>query len=93
MAKKKLVDDLREYFTSKGKFLSYQEYIAAEDAPFRVQIVKRYVGTWARLENMIGEIGTKSAPEPAPAPKPEPKVAPVNPQITDAVTTAKGSKK
>jgi hypothetical protein len=93
MAKKKLVDDLREYFTSKGKFLSYQEYIAAEDAPFRAQIVKRYVGTWARLENIIGEIATKSAPEPAPAPKPEPKVAPVNPQITDAVTTAKGGKK
>jgi hypothetical protein len=78
MAKKKLVDDLREYFTSKGKFLSYQEYIAAEDAPFRVQIVKRYVGTWARLENMIGEIAPKSV---------APKATPVNPQITDAVTT------
>ena len=82
MAKKKLVDDLREYFTSKGKFLSYQEYIAAEDAPFRAQIVKRYVGTWARLENMIGEIAPKSV-----APKVAPKATPVNPQITDAVTT------
>jgi hypothetical protein len=81
MAKKKLVDDLREYFTSKGKFLSYQEYIAAEDAPFRAQIVKRYVGTWARLENMIGEITPKSEPKVAP------KAKPVNPQITDAVTT------
>ena len=81
MAKKKLVDDLREYFTSKGKFLSYQEYIAAEDAPFRAQIVKRYVGTWARLENMIGEIVPKNEPKVAP------KAKPVNPQITDAVTT------
>jgi hypothetical protein len=86
MAKKKLVDDLREYFTSKGKFLSYQEYIAAEDAPFRAQIVKRYVGTWARLENMIGEITPKVDP-----PKPAPKAAPVKPQVTDAVT-AKGTK-
>jgi len=83
MAKKKLVDDLREYFTSKGKFLSYQEYTAAEDAPFRAQIVKRYVGTWARLEKMIGEIAPKSAP----APKAVPVATPVNPQITDAVTT------
>lgn len=88
MSKKKLVDDLREYFTSKGKFLSYQEYIAEEDAPFRAQIVKRYVGTWARLENMIGEIAPKSAPEPKVAPK----ATPVNPQITDAVTTKAGKK-
>jgi hypothetical protein len=92
MAKKKLVDDLREYFTSKGKFLSYPEYIAAEDAPFRAQIVKRYVGTWARLENMIGEIGTKSVPAPEPAPEPAPVATPVNPQITDAVTAKAGKK-
>ena len=84
MAKKKLVDDLREYFTSKGKFLSYQEYIAAEDAPFRAQIVKRYVGTWARLEKMVGEIAPKVAPKSVA--KPVAKPAPVNPQITDAVT-------
>jgi hypothetical protein len=83
MAKKKLVDDLREYFTSKGKFLSYQEYTAAEDAPFRAQIVKRYVGTWARLEKLVGEIAPKVAPKPAA------KAAPVNPQITDAVTATK----
>jgi hypothetical protein len=83
MAKKKLVDDLREYFTSKGKFLSYQEYTAAEDAPFRAQLVKRYVGTWARLENLVGPI------EPKPAPKLPTKAAPkpVTPQVTDAVTS------
>jgi hypothetical protein len=86
MAKKKLVDDLREYFTSKGKFLSYQEYTAAEDAPFRAQIVKRYVGTWARLENLIGEIVPKTVPKAAPV------ATPVNPQITDAVTTKAGKK-
>lgn len=87
MAKKKLVDDLREYFTSKGKFLSYQEYIAAEDAPFRAQIVKRYVGTWARLEKMVGEIAPKVAPKPPQ--KTVAKATPVNPQITDAVTATK----
>jgi len=71
MAKKKLVDDLREYFTSKGKFLSYQEYIVAQDAPFRAQIVKRYVGTWARLEKMVGEIAPKVAPKPVAKPVPK----------------------
>jgi hypothetical protein len=81
MAKTKLVDGLREYFTSKGKFLSYQEYVSAEDAPFRAQIVKRYVGTWARLEKLVGPI----------EPKPEATPKPVKPQVTDAVT-AKGAK-
>lgn len=61
IGKTKLIEDLKEYFTSKGKFLSYAEYIAAEDTPFRAQIVKRHVGTWARLERMIGEITAPKA--------------------------------
>jgi hypothetical protein len=81
MTRTKLVEDLKAYFNSKGKFLSYQEYILAEDAPFRAQVVKRLVGTWARLEKMVGEIAPKSVPKAAPV------AAPVKPQITDAVTT------
>lgn len=60
----KLIEDLREYFISKGKVLTYNEYIAQDDAPFRAQIIKRTVGTWARLVNMIGEL-----PVAAPAPE------------------------
>jgi hypothetical protein len=54
--KTKLVEDLKEYFASKGKFLTYLEYVQQEDAPFRAQIVKRHVGTWARLERLVGEV-------------------------------------
>lgn len=54
--KTKLIEDLKEYFASKGKFLTYSEYISEVDAPFRAQIVKRHVGTWARLERLVGEV-------------------------------------
>ncbi len=52
----KLIEDLKEYFASKGKFLTYSEYISEGDAPFRAQIVKRHVGTWARLQRLVGEV-------------------------------------
>lgn len=65
MTKTKLVEDLKAYFATKGKFLSYAEYIAEEDTPFRVQIIKRSIGPWARLERMVGDI----APLPVVAPK------------------------
>jgi hypothetical protein len=71
--KTKLVEDLTEYFTKKGKFLSYNEYIQQDDVPYRPQLIKRTVGSWARLERMIGEIEAPKpvAPPPAPpAPKP-----------------------
>ena len=54
--KTKLIEDLKEYFASKGKFLTYSEYISEGDAPYRAQIVKRHVGTWARLQRLVGEI-------------------------------------
>lgn len=63
--KTKLIEDLKEYFASKGKFLTYAEYTQEEDTPFRAQIIKRHVGTWARLERLIGEV--------TPLPKEEPK--------------------
>lgn len=69
----KLVEDLREYFTAKGGFMTYNEYIQQDDVPYRPQLVKRVAGSWARLERMIGEIKAPEpvAPPPAPpAPKP-----------------------
>lgn len=44
------------YFASKGKVLTAEEYKNAEDAPVRFQIVKRVVGSWSRLLNMVGDI-------------------------------------
>lgn len=81
MTKTKLVQDLKEYFASKGKFLSYNEYIEAEDAPYRIQVIKRAVGSWARLERMVGMAPVEVAPvavEPVEVPSvPEAPVEPV----------------
>lgn len=65
----KLIEDLKQYFTSKGKFLTYAEYIAEEDAPYRAQIIKRTTGSWARLERMVGDIEAPVVPEAPAAPK------------------------
>ena len=73
--KTKLIEDLKEYFASKGKFLTYSEYISEGDAPYRAQIVKRHVGTWARLQRLVGDI--KPLPVKEPAKPKEPIKAPV----------------
>jgi hypothetical protein len=59
----KLVEELKAYFTEKGKFLQYHEYIEQDDKPYRPQLIKRVTGTWTRLERMIGEI-TPAVEEP-----------------------------
>lgn len=81
MTRAHLIKVLRDYFTSKGRILTYQEYIAAEDTPCRIQFVKRQIGSWARLEKLIGEI--------------EKPVAEVKPEIKPklAVKPAVGAKK
>lgn len=71
-AKTTLIEGLKEYFASKGRFLSYLEYIDQEDAPYRVHIIRRHVGTWARLERLIGEVKPLPVEE-----KKAPVVAPV----------------
>lgn len=75
--KTKLIEDLKEYFASKGKFLTYSEYISEEDTPFRAQIVKRHVGTWARLQRLVGEVKPLPVKEPV-------KKEPVKATTTDA---------
>ncbi len=70
MSRQKTVELLKEYFTSKGKALTAEEYMAAEDAPIRYQVVKRKLGPWNRILNMIGEIPALEEPakEPVKAP-------------------------
>lgn len=72
MSRQTTLETLKEYFASKGKFLTMDEYKEAEDAPFRFQIVKRTFGSWSRLKGLVGEVAaTKAAPAPKPvAPKP-----------------------
>lgn len=61
MTKTKLVEELKEYFTSKGKIMSYNEYVLQEDAPIGAQIIRRAIGPWSRLERMLGEINPVAA--------------------------------
>ena len=58
MTKAKLVEQLREYFAAKGKILTAEEYKDADDAPYRYQIVKRTVGSWARMKSLVNQDGT-----------------------------------
>lgn len=67
MSRQAILETLKGYFASKGKFLTMEEYKEAEDAPFRFQIVKRTFGSWSRLKGLVGDI---DAPTPAPTPKP-----------------------
>lgn len=81
MSRQATLETLKEYFASKGKFLTMEEYKDAADAPFRFQVVKRTFGSWSRLKGLVGEVATKAAaPKPA-APKPaaKPAAAPAEP--------------
>jgi hypothetical protein len=76
MSRQILIATLKDYFASKGKFLSMDEYKEQEDAPYRFQIVKRTVGSWSRLKGLIGEVAAAPVAAPKPAPKPVAKQAP-----------------
>lgn len=76
MSRQATLETLKEYFASKGKFLTMEEYKDAADAPFRFQIVKRTFGSWSRLKGLVGEVTikavTKSTPKPASKTTPKP---------------------
>ena len=68
-----IVEQVSEYFTQKGAPMTAEEYKSAEDAPVRFQLIKRNIGSWSRLLNMI----SKYAESPAPV---EPEVQPEEPK-------------
>lgn len=76
-----IVEQIGAYFASKGKVLTAEEYKAASDVPIRFQLVKRGIGSWSRLLNMVGDIAqysgnaTVAAAPSAPAPSVEEPVA------------------
>ena len=66
-----------DYFMSKGKVYTIDEYKAAEDAPMRFAVAKRAFGSWARMTQMIEykmrtDNVTMEAPKAAPKPKAKP---------------------
>jgi len=55
-AKTAIIQGLRDYFAEKGATMTYEEYRAQEDAPFRPILVKRLLGSWARVLNYVGAV-------------------------------------
>jgi len=78
-----IISQLGAYFASKGGVMTMEEYKKAEDAPIRFVLIKRTIGSWGRLLNMIGDVSNYSievdiVKEPAPKeekPKAEPVVS------------------
>lgn len=94
-----IVEQVGAYFASKGKVLTAEEYKEAEDVPIRFQLVKRVIGSWSRLLNMVGDIkqyeGIESVPAKpsAPAPDIESEETPVETVEEKAAPTPKTSVK
>lgn len=92
-----IVQQLGTYFASKGGTMTAEEYKVQEDAPVRFQVVKRAIGSWSRVLNMIGDLsqydGTakqevtkvEEVPTP-PAPEPEAKEPEVVKEIKKPAT-------
>jgi hypothetical protein len=55
-----IVSQLGSYFASKGGVMTAEEYKKAEDAPVRFVLIKRTIGSWGRLINMIGDLSNYS---------------------------------
>ena len=55
-----IVSQLGSYFASKGGVMTAEEYKKAEDAPIRFVLIKRTIGPWGRLVNMIGDLSNYS---------------------------------
>lgn len=69
-----IIDQIGAYFASKGKVLTADEYKNADDVPIRFQLVKRSIGSWSRLLNMVGDIkqydGSTTVPASSSTPAP-----------------------
>lgn len=79
-----IISQIGAYFASKGGVMTMEEYKKAEDAPIRYVLIKRTIGSWGRLLNMVGDISNYSIevdilkePEPKKVESAQPKVEPV----------------
>lgn len=86
-----IVEQIGSYFALKGKVLTAEEYKNADDVPIRFQLVKRGIGSWSRLLNMIGDIkqydGSTSVPTTPSSPAPSTE-APVETVVEQAPVEA-----
>lgn len=58
--KTSIVEQIGSYFAAKGKVMTADEYKKEKDTPIRFQLVKRGIGSWSRLLNMVGDISQYS---------------------------------
>lgn len=103
--RKNTLMQLGMYFAEKGKILTQDEYIKAEDKPVTFWGIRNVFRNYSRMvvmlktnePELVALIGKKEEPKPAPvapkaAPKPQPKPvveAAVKPAIKPAVKTEK----
>lgn len=76
-----IVEAVGAYFASKGKILTADEYKNAEDAPIRFQLIKRNIGSWSRLINMVGDISQYGDTVVSPAAEPTKAALEVKPVV------------
>ena len=72
------------YFMSKGKVSTIEEYKAASDAPMRFMVAKRAFGSWARMTQMVEakmRVDNTVMEAPKAAPKPKAKPAPKKAEV------------
>ena len=99
MSKQALVNTLGEYFAKNGGFMTLEAYRDAADAPVRIQIIKRSIGSWARLRSLLGytdaPVAAVAQPvvEPVVEPVAEPVVEPVAEPVVEPVVVAKTTSK
>jgi hypothetical protein len=53
MSRKVIVEQLKDYFATKGGVMTAEQYKDAPDAPIRIQVLKRKLGSWPRIMNML----------------------------------------
>lgn len=49
----KVLETLRDYFNTKGRVLTAQEYSRETDTPVRIQQIRNIFGCWNRMEKLI----------------------------------------
>ena len=49
-----IIEQLKEYFDAKGKVMTAEEYKSQDDTPIRFVLIKRHIGSWSRMLNMLG---------------------------------------
>lgn len=82
--RKAMLKKLNTYFTNRGKLVGEREYSQDYTAPYRLEMIKKYLGGWTRMVYYLGfyyprwkkpveTVTVKRVPEEAPKVKKVPK--------------------